>query len=295
MARDTRPQGGPILFLIGAQKGGSSIFASQLVQHPEIAFYSIKEPNFFVAGDIAACRSALDAVSRPSDPPRYLLDASVNYTRYPLLDEVPRNIHALCDGEALRFLYILRHPVDRALSEYFWKCERYGEYLPVEEALAGESQYVQSSLYDQQIRRYLEYFDPASFFFVKFDNYFAAPQAEFDAACDWLGLAPCALQKKDAVLGATYKQTTNKPRVAALNQLLYANPRLKGTLKKILPVRTLSKATGMLSKPVPRPLVSEAFRHTLFERHFAQSVVETEKLTGLDLQDWLQSPIGQTG
>ena len=61
----------PNLFLIGAQKGGSSTLAHQMARHPAIAFFSKKEPNFFREADPDACRAAIAAAGPPPEAPQW--------------------------------------------------------------------------------------------------------------------------------------------------------------------------------------------------------------------------------
>lgn len=287
--QNTSSKSSPNLFLIGAQKGGSSSFASHLVQHPDIAFHSIKEPNYFRMEDVAGCHAALDSVPAPTGAVRYLLDASVDYARYPLVPHVAQNINEICGSKDIRILYILRHPVDRAISEYFWKRERYGEYRPIETAFSADSQYIKSSLYDLQIRQYLEYFDRDVFHFVTFEKYVVAPQNAFDATCAWLGLPSIPLTQEHVALGSTDKDMTRSPKFALLNRLAYSSPVIKDVVKSVLPTHLLAKVTGALSKPVERPSVSDDLRAQMFARFFVHSVQETERLTGLSLSYWAES------
>lgn len=287
MGERVRPAGRPPnLFLIGAQKGGSSTLARHLVAHPDVRFYSIKEPHFFRGARVGDCIAALQAQPSPETGEAYFLDASVDYARFPLVPHVARNICEICGPQDPRFIYILRNPLDRAVSEYFWKRERYGEYRPIEEALSATSQYVATSRYDLQIAQYLEHFDRASFHFVKFDDYFADINAGYADLCAWLKIAIVPVADRDVVRGATDKAMTKEARFRALNRIAYASPRLRAALKSALPHRVLRRVTSLLSKPVNREAIPAALRARARDQFFGDSIANTERLTGLDLSDW---------
>jgi hypothetical protein len=252
-----------------------------------VAFFSIKEPNFFNADTLEEARARLEAVAPVEKSERWLLDGSVDYARYPLRADVPAHILRLCGAASPKFIYILRHPVDRAVSEYFWKRERYGEYRSIEEVMTADSQYVLTSCYDLQIERYFEYFGREDFHFVKFDAYFADPTAAFGTLCDWLGIDRVEVRSRDLALGGTDKAATKAARFPLLNKLAYASPGLRQAVKTVLPYRMLQKTTDMLSKPVEREEVPAALRARLMAEVFAPSLRRTEALTGLDLSDWI--------
>ena len=284
--RETPAGRHPNLFLIGAQKGGSSTLARHLIEHPDIRFYSIKEPHFFRGAQVEACAAALHAATAPQTQERYFLDASVDYARYPLVPHVARNIFEICGPHDPKFIYILRNPLDRAVSEYFWKRERYGEYRPIEEALSAESQYIATSQYDLQIAQYLEHFDRDAFCFVKFDDYFADINAAYADLCVWLKIGIRPVAGRDVVRGATDKAMTKQARFRALNRIAYASPRLRAALKSVLPHRALKRTTTLLSKPVRREEIPAALKVRAHEQFFGDSIENTERLTGLDLSDW---------
>lgn len=263
----------PNLFLIGAQKGGSSTLARQLIRHPAIAFQSVKEPNFFIAPSLDACRAQLLQAGPPTKEVPYSLDASVNYTRYPLQPHVPETILRICGPDEPRFLYILRHPFDRAVSEYYWKREHFGEYRSIDAALTPESQYVLTGCYDLQISRYLAHFARDRFLFLTFDDHIRDPQGSCDAIFDWLGLERTDLGAQVTLhRGRTNQAVTKEARLRAVNRLVYASPALRRAVKSVLPHRMLRRVTDMLSRPTMREAPPANLRQHLMQEIFADSI-----------------------
>lgn len=275
----------PNLFLIGAAKGGSTSFAYQLAGHPDIAFFSEKEPNFFNQETVEACRQRLRERAAQFPGTRYVLDASVNYSQHPKFAGVPEHIAAICGREAPRFLYMMRNPVDRAISQYFWRRERYGEERSPEAAITAESQYVLSSRYDLQIERYLAVFAPERFRFMVFDRYYADVPGEYAAVCRWLGLDDSHRPDEQRIRGATNKKVSRASRFPALNRFVRSSATARRLVKSILPHSRQLQLTRALSREVPREEIGPEVRARLTSL-FAESIARTEALIGQDLSMW---------
>lgn len=275
----------PNLFLIGAAKGGSSSFAFHLTDHPDIAFLSEKEPNFFNQESIEACRRRLGDRAHLAPDTRYVLDASVNYSQFPKFRGVPEHIAGICGRQTPRFLYMVRNPVDRAISQYFWRRERYGEERPLEAAITPESQYVMSSRYDLQIEQYLPLFPREHFRFLVFERYYADVPGEFAAVCRWLGIADSHSPDAARVKGATDKRVSRQSRFPALNRFVRSNRTARRLVKSLLPHQRQLQLTRALSREVAREEISPQTRARLADL-FADSIARTEELIGQDLSMW---------
>jgi hypothetical protein len=278
----------PNLFLIGTTKGGSSTLAFHLASHPQIGM-AAKEPNIFNQPDVEACRARLAAFSQKPLNGQWILDGSVSYAQHPKYSGVPQHIRALCPPDALRFVYMIRNPVDRIISDYFWHRERFGEDRPLREACTPVSVYLLTSRYDVQIRQFLDCFDAAQFRVIKHETYFANIPSEFADLCRWLEISddhtPDVMLKR----GATRKDVTRTSRFPLINRMLRANPGLKQAILSRIPQRTQKKLSQSLSKTVHRPQITAADRRFLLDQ-LSDSITGTERLTGLDLSDWRVIP-----
>jgi hypothetical protein len=100
-------------------KSGTSTLFLYLSQHPEILRSRRKEPNFFSSKDQWSKGEAHYARQWPSFDPavhRYALEASTNYTKAPGSVRVAKRIRRFGRGRDVRFIYILRNPIDRIES-----------------------------------------------------------------------------------------------------------------------------------------------------------------------------------
>lgn len=136
--------GAPPDFLVnfvvgGTQKGGTSALAKFLGAHPEICFSKHKETHFFDRPDFPESAGFAELNARyvrnfPKDwPGRVVGEATPVYMYLPGVAERIRRYNP-----AMRWVLLLRHPVERALSHYSMERARGQEWLPLKLALRAE-------------------------------------------------------------------------------------------------------------------------------------------------------------
>lgn len=148
----------PDFLIIGAAKSGTTSLHRYLSQHPEIHMPEEKELHFF---QDPGCLGKLDVYASFFDSRATLRgEASPGYTVYPLVKGVPERIReALPD---VKLIYLVRDPVDRAITQ-FNQPRRYPDLeLTAEEAFRDPRDpynwYLAPSRYATQIERYLRVF-----------------------------------------------------------------------------------------------------------------------------------------
>jgi len=75
------------IFLIGSRKSATTSMANFLNNHVDISLSSIKEPNFFDAKSIGTIKTITEYHKLFDWSTKYQLDASTNYTTYPICDD----------------------------------------------------------------------------------------------------------------------------------------------------------------------------------------------------------------
>jgi Sulfotransferase domain len=146
----------PNLVVIGGLKCGTTSLHHYLNLHPAIHMSRPKELNFFVAElnwslgtDWYASHFRADAPVRGESSP--------HYTNLPRFAGVAERMSSVLPDA--RLIYMVREPVDRALSNYLHNVAGGYETRPVEEALADpDSAYVHRGLYAMQLEPYLKRF-----------------------------------------------------------------------------------------------------------------------------------------
>jgi len=129
-----------VQFLIGGvQKGGTTALASFLQRHPGLALPRTKEahvfdaPDFDEAWDVAQVDARYAPHFDPAAGEVLHGDATPIYVMHPaLVARIARY------NPAMRWIILLRHPVDRALSQYHMERGRGDEHLPLWPALLAE-------------------------------------------------------------------------------------------------------------------------------------------------------------
>jgi hypothetical protein len=145
------------LMILGAQKCGTTTLFEALAGHPQMNGCRLKEPGFFCSAK--DWRAELDGYHALYDdkPGTISFEASPSYTFYPL-----RNLHLWDDlheyNPHLRFVYLVRHPVDRIVSAYVHMYERGWTDLPLPEAILRDPSLIRITRYHTQISPYVERF-----------------------------------------------------------------------------------------------------------------------------------------
>ena len=147
----------PNLVVIGGLKCGTTSLHHYLNLHPAIHMSRPKELNFFIAElnwslgtDWYASHFRADAPVRGESSP--------HYTNLPRFAGVAERMSSVLPDA--RLIYMVREPVDRALSNYLHNVAGGYERRPIGEALADpDSAYVHRGLYAMQLEPYLERFE----------------------------------------------------------------------------------------------------------------------------------------
>ena len=177
----------PNFICIGAAKSGTTTLYDILRQHPEIYIPAFKEPHFF---DIPEnYKNGIDWYQK-----NYFKNANkkviAEFTPSYFFDkEVPERIFNNL-GSEVKFVVLLRHPVDRAYSHYLHSKRDEHEELDFVESLNQEedrlsryienkdylsylrNSYISQGLYGDMVERYLKYFKLENFMFIHFEKEF---------------------------------------------------------------------------------------------------------------------------
>jgi hypothetical protein len=191
----------PNLFIIGAMKAGTSSLHQYLDQHPDIFMSRMKEPQYFAPHRTrqgAAWGQGMPFPARGLDwyldlfrdagSARYAGESSVSYTAVPEIAGAERRIFEF--NPNARLIYIMRDPVERAISHYWHFVVDGREDLPLLRAVRQRETYVARSDYALQLRPYLDLFGPAKVFTLTLEDFERRPCSVLQQVFQWLGLDP---------------------------------------------------------------------------------------------------------
>lgn len=286
----------PNTYLIGAQKSGTTYLASLLDQHPDCCVCDPKEPQFFSKkGEAEAPAYAASFRNRDA---KVTIDASTTYTFLRpfhamqtdgapgIMTPVPDLIKAAAPDA--KFIYIMRDPVDRAISALKHHM-RTGVKTPEQKRQLAETGSLSLvaelerdpmlelvGRYSDQIERYLAVFPRDRFLFLRFTDLTQTPEDVLAACAAFLELDPDPL--KDVL---SQGETHGAHELTSLGALVRTRPGLASTIKGILP-KGLRRMIGDAVLRKPAAPITFRDREAAADR-FAQDKVRVAELTGVVL------------
>ena len=183
-------------------KAGTSSLARYLGAHPEIFMTSDpKEPTYFLTreqlldvlpgvekrGFWRGEEYYLKLFETAGDRP-VIGEASANYARLNRVAGVPERIHAF--NPDARILFIMRDPVERTLSHYWYMVRFFRETRGLLEALREDADYIDTSDYALQLRPYLALFGADRVLAITTEALAGQPVQTMSAVFEWLGVDP---------------------------------------------------------------------------------------------------------
>lgn len=184
----------PNLFVIGAMKSGTSSLHDYLGAHPEIFMSSFKEPCHFVPelGRSKGLDWYLGLFAEGGNC-LYRGESSVVYTHLPDHPGVPERLDEFSPGA--RYIYIMRDPVERAVSHYWHrlKSKRVVERRDMETAFRENPVYFNYSDYPMQLRPYFDRFGTDRVLALTLEEMSHDTAAVMRSIYSWLGVDPDAV------------------------------------------------------------------------------------------------------
>lgn len=172
------------LFCIGCPKSGTTTLFKILCQHSQIHTPKFKEPFFFNNSNYQNgidwyANTYYDGIKNE----KWVLDFTPSYL---YSDEALFRINEYSKGKDLKFIVMLRNPVDRAYSHYLHTLRDGLEDLDFNDAIQAESKrllnyennllsqlkysYIYQSLYHKHLSKYFESFGRNNFFVINYDS-----------------------------------------------------------------------------------------------------------------------------
>lgn len=266
----------PDFFCIGAQKSGTTLLQELLKEIEDIYLPIIKEVHFFDVPN--RFDKGLEWYER-----NYFFNAKKDKKigeitpSYIFIDDVPKKIFDSL-GKDIKFIIILRNPIQRAYSQYTMKYRTKEEKYSFEDALVLESvrtrrnleykkrySYLQRGLYSSQIRNYLKYFEKKQFLFIEFDDFIKNQDSTIKDICNFL-----EINKINTIISKRVHSTN-----------LSLGEKLKfSILNKNYNIFNILKKTGY-----PDMKISTK---KLLQKYYEDDIIELERIISKDLSKWLQ-------
>jgi len=159
----------PNFLIIGAMKAGTTSLYQYCSSHPQISMSAKKEVHFFSdEANRARGRSWYEQQFAHSAGALAVGEASTSYSKFPAIEGVPGRIIEMLPNA--RFIYLIRHPIERIQSQYVHHLMRGKERRPMAVAVRDNPDYLDFSRYSMQIEQYLEFVSPDRILVVRSEN-----------------------------------------------------------------------------------------------------------------------------
>ena len=282
------------LFCIGCPKSGTTTLFKILCQHSQIHTPKFKEPFFFNNSNYQNgidwyAKTYYDDIKNE----KWVLDFTPSYL---YSDEALFRINEYSKGKDLKFIVMLRNPVERAYSHYLHTLRDGLEDLDFNDAIQAESErllnhennllsqlkysYIYQSLYHKHLSKYFESFGRNNFFVINYDSQFL-DKSEFKLMISDL---QNFLEIKIENLNIEIKENSaSESRFKILQTLVNSNglhKRLARLLfkSKINRQILINKFRKLNEKKMVKKDLEAEIKKNLYEKYFHADVLKLESL-----------------
>ena len=179
----------PNHLIIGAIKSGTTTLATLLRQHPEVFVCNPKEIHYFNRDDNYARGLAwYESHFEGADGHKVVMEATPNYSALRTHPETLDRLAGLIPDAKL--IYIVRHPIERIRSHWYFLYGTGAESRPFEEALREDTIYLDVSRYAEHTAAMRARFGADHLHVLFLDDFKADPDAELARVCRFLDVDP---------------------------------------------------------------------------------------------------------
>lgn len=296
----------PDFVIIGAQKSGSTALMKQLADHPSVYLPEQETRYFrypwFEFQDVSVLD---DAVATERD----VLRRGIKCPDYLAEPDCPQRLRAVL-GE-VELIAVLREPVQRALSAYFWGMQwGWVPYAPPEVGIARlldgaldtdhprAREVLDYGRYGEHLARYLEVFPPSKLDVILTDDLRRAPDAALRQVFTFLGVdAEVEIPAQDRQVNTgVYSPTRLKLLSRRHKHILREFPGYEG--KYLQPAqgtwsRTVNRAISVSDRVIlsrlcnnDAPTISAGLRERMTD-YYRPDVDTLRQVIGRDLTEWI--------
>ena len=275
------------LFCIGAQKAGTTTLYEILIKHPDISFSRAKELHFFNTKRYKKCIDYYHSLFNDRKA-KYFADFTPGYMIDPKVSQ-----RLFRYNPNAKIIAILRHPVDRAFSNYQMH-QRNGkekrtfkssilaeiEAIKLKNSVLNYDGYVMRGLYSKQLKYFLDLFDHHNIKIILFEDLINKQKETIAEVYAFLEVEEIEYTQP------TIANENYKPRFRLIHDAFYKIPNLtririkayiprciKNSINKLIKVKTERKTV---------PLDAKAILMEFYQEEFD----DLEKLIKRDLSTW---------
>ena len=282
-------------------KCGTTTLHEQLAAQPGVFMADPKEPNFFSDDDRFAFglnwyRGLFSGA--PSDAIRG--ESSTHYTKLPTYPNTIERLSTVCSD--VRFVYMIRHPIDRIVSQYVHEWTERNVSVPIDDAIYRYGPLIDYSMYAMQLAPWIERFGHERILLVTLERMRTDPQRFLERVCRFLGYSETPrwddMQEQSNI-------SAKRMRRSRFRDMIVEAPLLSHVRRMLVP-QALRDRIKSLYQMRERPQLSDASQQYLRGR-IDPDLARLGRWVGLDLScdnfgasageldfDWQRSSSGVT-
>ena len=262
--------------VIGAPKCGTTSLCKYLARHPEISFSNPKEPNYFnFRHDKISLEEYHDLFG--NKPEKLWGEGSVQYSDWPHIFNTHKRIFDY--NKNMKFIFIMRHPIDRIVSEYLYnKSRRLIKYDDFFNEVVRNAQYVRRSRYYTQLLPFLKTFKREQFCLLFFEDLRDNYEKVLEQLSQFLSINLGLFGDSAAI-----HENKSNPSIQVGNSIF--RKILKTGITKFVPPTFKKSIKANFFKTESRPNIFPEL-HQFFLNELIADIEYLEKLMGLKLDYW---------
>ncbi len=222
---------GPDFLVIGAMKSATTTLHAQLSRQDGFFMSDPKEPNFFSDDEIYAkglsWYSSLFAEASATD---LCGESSTHYTKLPTYPETVTRLRSAFPR--LKLIYVIRHPIERLISQYLHESIQGPIRLPIDLAIDRHPRLIDYSRYSMQIEPYLDAYGTENVLIAFAERFARNPNRELERICRFLGHA--GRPRWDETLGRQNARS-QRLRPSKMRNILVNAPMLNAIRRRYVP------------------------------------------------------------
>lgn len=267
----------PDFVIIGAMKCGTSTLHAQLAAQPQFFMSEPKEPNFFSDGNVYAKGEDWYRGLFAAAPAGAIKgESSTHYTKLPTYPHTVDRLAALIPDA--KFVYVIRDPIDRLVSQYIHEWTQGVITRPIDEAIEQHPELTLYSRYAYQIEPWIGRFGRDRFLIVQFEAMTKQPDPELKRIAKFLGAEGEVAWKDDLEA-----QNVSAERIRRFPgySLIVDNPVATFLRRSLVPQSLRDRVKSNLQMRDRPALTAE--RTKALEEIFSRDLSRLNALTGTDL------------
>jgi len=245
----------PNFLIVGAQRCGTTYLYGLLKQHPEIFLPDGKEVHFFDQKHSNDIVTNFDKYNMLFKSVKKEIAIGEITPSYMYVKWVPKLIRSY-NGK-MKIIFLLRNPIDRSYSHYWFNISEGREFLSFKQALKKEPDriairhqdmliysYISRGFYIEQINRFLSYFPPEKMMFILSEEFFKNPKIHLKNICEFLRVSKTFQYNLDV-----HKNRMEIPKYSAIERYLIRINQYTSDWKY---AALIKKSTNNIRKFIPK-------------------------------------------